>query len=209
MKYGYMRVSTEDQSHDLQENALREAGCDQIYADKISGSTTSRPELDALLESLESGDQLVVWKLDRLGRSLSHLITLVGDLEQKGVDLVSVTDNIDTSTPMGRCMFHVSGAFAQMERELIAERTKEGIKAARAKNPDRSWGAKRKTSPEQDAKILTLRAEGVSLRKIAEQVGVKKGVVESRLREVAPAPTHEGTPAPTHEGTPEFVCEFI
>lgn len=115
MQIGYIRVSTNDQNTDLQRNALNCAGCELIFEDKISGTKSARPGLKKLLRTLSEGDTLVVWKLDRLGRSMKHLITLIEELREKGVNFRSLTDSIDTSTPMGRFFFHVMGALAEME----------------------------------------------------------------------------------------------
>ncbi len=133
MLIGYVRVSTNDQNTELQRNALECAGCELIFEDKISGTKSDRPGLKKLLRTLSEGDTLVVWKLDRLGRSMRHLVILVEELRERGVNFRSLTDAIDTSTPMGRFFFHVMGALAEMERELIVERTRAGLEAARAK----------------------------------------------------------------------------
>jgi len=132
-KIGYARVSTLQQDEALQLDALRAAGCDRIFTDKASGKLESRPALDDLLSQARPGDSLVVWRLDRLGRSLRHLIDVVADLERRGVGFVSLTESLDTSTPGGRLLFHLMGALAQFERELIRERTLAGLAAARAR----------------------------------------------------------------------------
>ncbi|AGG36539.1 phage DNA invertase [Escherichia phage P2] len=129
MLIGYVRVSTNDQNTDLQRNALECAGCELIFEDKISGTKSDRPGLKKLLRTLSEGDTLVVWKLDRLGRSMRHLVILVEELRERGVNFRSLTDAIDTSTPMGRFFFHMMGALAEMERELIVERTRAGLEA--------------------------------------------------------------------------------
>jgi len=133
MTFGYARVSTTQQDEALQHDALEKAGVDRIFIDKASGATESRPALDELLGQLRPGDTVVVWRLDRLGRSLRHLIDVVGDLEQRGVGLRSLTESIDTSTPGGKLIFHVFGALAEFERDLIRERTQAGLAAARAR----------------------------------------------------------------------------
>ncbi|RAX08194.1 recombinase family protein [Photorhabdus bodei] len=131
-KIGYVRVSTNDQNSDLQRNALISINCEQIFEDKISGKTSNRPGLKRALKQLKKGDTLVVWKLDRLGRSVKNMVTLISDLSERGIHFQSLTDSIDTSTSMGRFFFHVMSALAEMERELIVERTNAGLIAARA-----------------------------------------------------------------------------
>ncbi|WP_350306705.1 recombinase family protein [Photorhabdus viridis] len=131
-KIGYIRVSTNDQNSDLQKNALMSINCEQIFEDKLSGKTTNRPGLKQALRQLKKGDTLVVWKLDRLGRSVKHLVDLVSNLNERGIHFQSLTDSIDTGTAMGRFFFHVMSALAEMERELIVERTIAGLIAARA-----------------------------------------------------------------------------
>ncbi|KNC89877.1 recombinase family protein [Trabulsiella odontotermitis] len=165
MLIGYVRVSTNDQNTALQRNALECAGCELIFEDKISGKTAERPGLKRLMKSLSSGDTLVVWKLDRLGRSMRHLVTLIESLRDRGVNFRSLTDSIDTSTPMGRFFFHVMGALAEMERELIVERTRAGLAAARAEG--RIGGRRPKLSPEQWAQAGRLIAAGESRQRVA------------------------------------------
>src|SRR5947209_10863472 len=131
MLIGYARVSTDEQDTRLQIDALKRAGCEKIYEERASGSRTDRPELNKALAHGRRGDVVVVWKLDRLGRSLPHLIDTVHDLEERKVGFRSLTDNIDTTTASGRMFFHMMGALAQFERDLIRERTMAGLKAAR------------------------------------------------------------------------------
>ena len=143
MRIGYGRVSTRDQHPEAQEDALRAAGCDMVFLDTASGKLARRPELDrALLSANRAGDQLVVTKLDRLGRSLEHLIELSKLLDSRGVDLVVLDQGIDTSTPVGRMFFHILGAVAEFEHALLSERTKDGLAAARARG--RTGGQKPK-----------------------------------------------------------------
>lgn len=132
MKVGYARVSTQDQKLELQTNELEKYGCEKIFKEK-KGAVKDRPELDKLVAHLRSGDVVVVWKLDRLGRSLRHLIDLVAQFREMEVDFVSLSDNIDTTTAQGRLIFNIFASFAEFERELISERTKAGLKAAREK----------------------------------------------------------------------------
>jgi len=131
MLIGYARVSTDDQDTALQIDALKRAGCEKIYEERASGSRTDRPELAKALAHGRKGDVVAVWKLDRLGRSLPHLLDTVHDLEERHVGFRSLTDNIDTTTASGRMFFHMMGALAQFERDLIRERTNAGLKAAR------------------------------------------------------------------------------
>lgn len=122
MLIGYARVSTQDQNLELQREALSKAGCKKVFEDKVSGTRADRPGLAKTLEMLREGDTLVVWKLDRLGRSVKQLVDLVGDLHKHGVQFRSLTDSIDTGTPSGRFFFHVMASLAEMERELTVER---------------------------------------------------------------------------------------
>ncbi len=130
---GYARVSTDDQNASLQQDALKSAGCVKVFTDKASGTLASRPQLDRMLDQLRPGDVVVVWRLDRLGRSLKNLIALVEDLAEKGVGFRSLTENIDTTTNGGKLVFHIFGALAEFERTLIRERTMAGLAAARAR----------------------------------------------------------------------------
>jgi len=133
MLIGYARVSTHDQNLDLQLDALSELGCDRIFKDVGSGAKTERPGLDEALAFLRKGDTLVVWKLDRLGRSLRHLIQVVTQIHDEGKSFQSLQENLDTNTSNGRLIFHLFGALAEFERDLIRERTKAGLAAARAR----------------------------------------------------------------------------
>lgn len=134
MRIGYARVSTEDQRLDMQTLALKKANCDKVFSDHgISGSTISRPGLDSALAALKKGDTLVVWRLDRLGRSLMNLVQMVDMLGKRGVDFVSLNELIDTSTSGGRLVFHMMAALSEFERTLISERTRAGMDAARRK----------------------------------------------------------------------------
>ena len=131
MLIGYARVSTQDQNLDLQREALIKAGCQKVYDDKISGTRVDRPGLSKTLEMLREGDTLVVWKLDRLGRSVKQLVDLVGGLHKQSVQFKSLTDSIDTGTSSGRFFFHVMASLAEMKRELTVERTRAGLEVAR------------------------------------------------------------------------------
>src|SRR3954451_12060266 len=133
MKIGYARISTDDQNLDLQRDALKAAGCEKIIEDKASGAKAKRDGLERVREQLRPGDVLVVWRLDRLGRTLKHLIELMGDLERQGIGFQSTTEAIDTTTPGGKLVFHIFAALAEFERNLIRERTQAGLEAARAR----------------------------------------------------------------------------
>ncbi len=170
MLIGYARVSTQDQNLALQIEALTTAGCQKIFEDKVSGSRSERPGLAKALEMLREGDTLVVWKLDRLGRSVKNLVGLVGDLNKQGVQFKSLTDVIDTGTPSGRFFFHIMASLAEMERELTIERTKAGLEIARQLG--RKGGRRRQMT---DSKILSakkLLANGVPPREVAKNLGV-------------------------------------
>ncbi|MEZ3500772.1 recombinase family protein [Pantoea sp. KPR_PJ] len=162
---GYIRVSTIDQNCDLQRDALLSANCDHIFEDRISGKTATRPGLKQALKCISKGDTLVVWKLDRLGRSVKNLIALISELHERGAHFRSLTDSIDTSSAMGRFFFHVMSALAEMERELIVERTLAGLAAARAKG--RLGGRPKALSPQEVEQISRLLAKGHSRQQLA------------------------------------------
>ena len=184
MLIGYARVSTQDQSLDLQTEALVKAGCKKIFEDKISGSHAERPGLAKLQEALREGDTLAVWKLDRLGRSVKHLVDLVGDLHKRGVQFKSLTDAIDTGTASGRFFFHVMASLAEMERELTIERTQAGLRVARQLG--RVGGRKRQMTESKIKSAKKLLASGVPPRDVASNLGVS---VPTLYRWI-PASTH-------------------
>jgi DNA invertase Pin-like site-specific DNA recombinase len=167
---GYARVSTQDQNLDLQTEALTKVGCKKIYNDKISGSRAERPGLTKALEMLREGDTLVVWKLDRLGRSVKNLVDLVGELHQQGIQFKSLTDAIDTGTPSGRFFFHVMASLAEMERELTVERTRAGLEVARQLG--RKGGRRRQMTESKIESAKKLLANGVPPRDVATNLGV-------------------------------------
>jgi DNA invertase Pin-like site-specific DNA recombinase len=133
MLIGYARVSTQEQTLNLQKDTLQQAGCTKIFTDTASGAKSERKGLDEALRYVRKGDTLVVWRLDRLGRSLPHLISTMTDLEERGIGFKSLTENIDTTTSGGKLIFHIFGALAEFERNLIRERTQAGLTAARAR----------------------------------------------------------------------------
>ena len=170
MLIGYARVSTQDQNLDLQIDALIKAGCKKVLDDKVSGSRAERPGLAKALEMLREGDTLVVWKLDRLGRSVKNLVNLVGELHKQGVQFKSLTDAIDTGTPSGRFFFHVVASLAEMERELTIERTRAGLEVARQLG--RKGGRKRQMTDSKIASAKKLLTSGVPPRDVARNLGV-------------------------------------
>lgn len=164
-RIGYARVSTRDQNPDAQTDRLRAAGCTRVYVDHgASGAKASRPEWDKCLERLEPGDMLVCVKLDRIGRSVRNLVDVVADLGKREVDLLVLDQAIDTTTPGGRLVFHVLAAIAEFERELIIERTKDGLAATAARG--RNGGRKARLNETQVTYARQLRAEGKSIREI-------------------------------------------
>lgn len=186
MRFGYARISTAEQDIRLQTDALLNAGClpQDIFKETASGAKDDRPQLMRLLDRLRSGDELCVWKLDRLGRSLSHLVMLVSNLESKGIGLVSLQDGIDTTTPMGRFTFHLFAAIAEFERELIRERTMAGLTAARARGKigGRPAGLS-KAAKNKAAAAKTLYREGkLSVAEIARQLDISKTSLYKYLR---------------------------
>lgn len=173
MKIGYARISTADQNLDLQADALKVAGCEKIFQDVASGAKDERKGLADAVEFARAGDVLTVWKLDRLGRSLKHLIETVNQLHEKGVGFASVQENIDTTTSGGKLVFHVFGALAEFERELIRERTQAGLKAARARG--RKGGRKEKLTPKQvEAGRAMVNDVNISISTICETFKISK-----------------------------------
>jgi DNA invertase Pin-like site-specific DNA recombinase len=179
MKYGYARVSTDDQNPALQIAALKKAKCAHIFQDKLTGATTNRPALTKCLKTLRPGDTLIVWKLDRLGRSLRDLITMLDDLRDRGIAFHSLTEAIDTGTPTGRAMWQMIGILAELERSLIVERTRAGMKAARARGI--RPGPKKKLRPQQIEHAQELRAKGKGPDVIAGILGVSRATIYRAL----------------------------
>ena len=175
MKIGYSRVSTSDQDLSAQTDSLSRAGCDRLFSDTASGKNADRPGLRDCLSHLRPGDQLVVWKLDRLGRSLKDLIALMSELEARQIQFSSLTDGVDTATPGGRFFFHVLGAFAEMERELIRERTRAGLKAARARG--HKGGRPRKLTLAQARAARLIFDEGETMMQLERQFAVSSATL--------------------------------
>jgi DNA invertase Pin-like site-specific DNA recombinase len=170
MLLGYARVADASQNHDLQMDALRAAGCGRIFVETASGARADRVELARLMEAAREGDQVVCWRLDRIGRSLRHLTEVAERLERRGIALRSLTESIDTGTPSGRFLFHVLGALGQMEREIIVERTRAGLMASRLRG--RVGGRPRSLDATKLRVARTLVVDGaLSMAEIARQVG--------------------------------------
>ena len=183
MKIGYARVSTIDQSLDLQNDGLKKSGCEKIFTDHgVSGAKTERPGLDKALDQIRKGDTLVIWKLDRLGRSLSHLLSIIEDLKRKGANFASIQDGFDTSTASGKMVFSVIGAMAEYERNLTRERTMAGLASARARGRK---GGRPKQLDEGQVRVAIALAEAgeLMIREICEQVGCSRSTY---YRQVAP-----------------------
>jgi DNA invertase Pin-like site-specific DNA recombinase len=179
-KIGYARVSTLDQNLDLQLDALKRVGCKQIYQETASGRAAGRPELENCLKAIRPGDRLVVWKLDRLGRSLPDLVDIINGLAKSGVFFESLTENIDTGSASGRLIFHIFAALADFERSLIRERTLAGLEAARRKG--RVGGRPRKLTPEAIADARKAINGGMTMKAAAKLFGVSKTTLFERLR---------------------------
>lgn len=185
MIIGYARVSTAEQHLDLQRDALRKAGCERIFEDQMSGVASDRPGWYQAGGALRAGDTLVVWRLDRLGRSLKHLIEVITDLEENGVAFKSLTENLDTGSSGGKLVFHIFGALAEFERELIRERTLAGLASARARG--RKGGRPRKLD---DRKIATARRmledPNLTVTEVAEILGVARSTLYRALHNRPP-----------------------
>jgi DNA invertase Pin-like site-specific DNA recombinase len=170
MLIGYARVSTDEQSLDLQLDALKAAGCKRIFTDKVSTTKADHPGLADALSHLRHADVLVIWKLDRLGRTVKGLVDFVADLHGRKIQFRSLTDGIDTTTPAGRFFFHVMASLAQMERELLAERTRAGLDAARRRG--RVGGRKRRMTPGKVESARKLLRGGMAPREVAQSLSV-------------------------------------
>src|SRR5215217_7044483 len=173
MQIGYARVSTNEQNLDSQRDALTKAGCEQIFTDQVSGTKARRPGLEDALSHLRTGDTLVVWRLDRLGRSLRHLIDTVTNLQEKGVGFKSLTESIDTTTSGGRLVFNIFSSLAQFEREIIKERTQAGLQAARARG--RTGGRRKALTENQVQQLRQLAADPEhSVEEICKTFGISR-----------------------------------
>ncbi|MCI1712641.1 recombinase family protein [Bifidobacterium tibiigranuli] len=181
MLVGYARVSTAAQNEALQSDALNREGCERLYVDRCSGARASRPELDRMLDALRSGDTVVVWKLDRLGRSVGNLVDLMNRFQRMGVNFRSVTERMDTATPGGILIFNVFASMAQFERDLIRERTHAGLAAARARG--RKGGRPSKLSDKDKRRIRELGASrALTIREIADKYQVSRQTVYNTIK---------------------------
>lgn len=198
MKIGYARVSTEEQNLDLQHDALKAAGCEQILTDKVTGAQQKREGLQAALELIGEGDQLVIWKLDRLGRSVPHLSGLFADIEAKGGGVVSLTEGIDTTKAGGKMVYQIMSVLAEFERDIISERTKAGMAASKRRGV--KMGRPKALSPAQIDTALMMIRSGESVAVVARSFGVHRSTIyeiqntysgkkmAARLNSFAPVP---------------------
>ena len=180
MRIGYARVSTDDQNTSLQIDELKNASCDQVFQEKVSGKSKDRPELDICLKVLREGDTLVVWRLDRLGRSLEHLVQIIRELEDRKISFQSLTENIDTKPAGGRLIFHIFAALSGFERNLIRERTIAGLKAARARG--RVGGRKAKLTSSDIRKAAAMLSDPlVTKTEVAKHFSISRVTLNSAL----------------------------
>ena len=192
LRLGYARVSTDDQDMALQLDALAKVQCDRVYSEKVSSGKASRPQLEECLRTLRRGDVLTVWRLDRLGRSMAELVAIVNDLASRGVTFESLTERIETSSASGKLIFHVFAALAEFERNLIRERTKAGLAAARVRG--RVGGRKPKLDAKQIRQIKTLlRDRNTSVTELAKDYGVSRTTIYKHCGVVPPSELIEGT----------------
>lgn len=184
-RIGYARVSTDDQNLDLQRDALKRASCNVIYEEAASGKSTARPELEQCRKALRPGDTLVVWRLDRLGRSLPDLVQIVAELEQLGIGFESLSEKIETGSAAGKLVFHVFAALSEFERNLIRERTQAGLAAARARG--RAGGRKPKLDEQQVREIKALlRDPDIQVADVARRYGVSRTTLYKHVGVIAP-----------------------
>ena len=182
MNIGYARVSTQDQNPEFQTDALEQAGCEQIFQEKVTGASRERPELIQCLRMLRKGDTLIVWKLDRLARSLKDLVEIVYDLDQKGVGFRSLTEAIDTTNAGGKLVFHIFAALAEFERSLIQERTKAGLQAARARGRSGGRPPKLSASEIRQAKAMLLDPD-MTKTEVAKHFKVTRATLNKALNQ--------------------------
>jgi DNA invertase Pin-like site-specific DNA recombinase len=181
MNYGYARVSTEDQSLNMQIDAFKKYGVDEVFQEKMSGTKKERPQLDRMLAKLKKGDKVVVYKLDRISRSTKHLIELTELFAEKGVEFVSIQDNIDTSTAMGRFFFTIMAGVAQLERDIISDRTKAGLESARARG--RNGGRPAADQSAIDQALTFYDSKKYTVPEITKMTGVSKTTLYKYVKE--------------------------
>ena len=187
MKIGYVRVSKQEQHEALQIDALKEAGCEKWFLDKMTGSKAERKGLDEALAYLRPGDTFVVWKLDRAGRSLTHLIDLLGVLNERGIGFLSLTEQIDTTTPGGKLIFHLMGALAEFERDLIRERTNAGLAAAKARGRKGGRPRKLKTNGKVALARQMFADQSHSIPEICAALGISRATLYRYVRDAKEA----------------------
>ena len=183
MKIGYVRVSKQEQHEALQIDALKEAGCEKWFVDKMTGSKAERKGLDEALAYVRPGDTFVVWKLDRAGRSLTHLIELLKGLKERGIEFISLTEQIDTTTPGGKLIFHLMGALAEFERDLIRERTNAGLAAARARGLVGGRPRKLKTNGKVALAQRMFADQSHSISEICAALGISRATLYRYVKE--------------------------
>ena len=174
MKIGYARVSTQDQKLELQLDALNSYGVEKIFQEKITGTKADRPQLSEMTKILRKGDTVVVWKLDRIGRSMRHLLDLVEEFRKAGIGFISLKENIDTTTATGKLIFNIFASLAEFERDMLSERTKAGLKAAKARG--RSGGRPNKRNGKSKT-VETLYQSGFKIKDISEQTGLSRATI--------------------------------
>jgi|ERR1700719_777787 len=185
MKVGYVRVSKREQHKDLQIDALTKAGCEKIFIDEISGVQFERKGLNELLNFIRAKDIIVVWRMDRLGRKLIEVLKLVEDLEKRQIDLISCTQQIDTTTPIGKFFFHMTAVYADFERETLIERTNAGLAAARARG--RVGGRKKKLNPKQAAMARSLyQDKTIPIADICTRMGINRSTLNRYVKDLVP-----------------------
>lgn len=184
MKIGYARVSTKDQNLNLQKDALKKVGCKKIYSEQVSGAKIERKQLDEMIKQVRKGDIIIVWKLDRLGRSLRDLVNLISKFQEMEVGFKSLQDSIDTTTPTGKLTFHLFAALAEFEREIISERTKAGLKSARARGRlgGRPKGLSKQAQNKARLAESLYKEKELSIKEICDYLSISKPTLYRYLR---------------------------
>lgn len=184
MKFGYARVSKNDQNLDIQLQKLQAAGCDEIFMEKVSGAKDERKELNRLLDKLRKGDTVYVVRLDRLGRRMMKLVEMINGFKEQGINFISLENHIDTTTPIGMVLFSMCAAFSEMERELIRERVRTGVEAAHKKG--RKGGRPKALTPEKFDNLKSLKeADNLSVKTICKLIGITRSVYYRAIKELS------------------------